>query len=421
MKLERLVFALLAFALFVTTAPASLLAHGERNQEPFLRMRTVQWYDVKFPEKREYEVNDTLEVSGKFRIHGDWPQVLEKPGEAAAFLGIAVPGPTFTREALDINGRAVPSSTSDILIGHDYDFRVVMKARRPGAAHIHPMLSIEGSGPIVGPGIDVNVTGSQDDYVKATEVMTGEKIENLETYNLTTVVTWHAFWIAVALSWALYWLARPLLIPRFIMVHNKEWDRLITPTDRKVGVVLLVSVISIVIGAYFYTEFKYPTTIPLQGGKSIVDNKPIDVPKVTVSVDRGEYYVPGRTLTVVMTVTNNADVPVRLGEFMSANLRFVDSSVPAAVAGVDSAYPADYALVGSLKVSDNSPIQPGETRAMEAVASDTAWERERLVGMLRSPDNSFGGLMFFFDDAGNRYIANVGGPILPNFQKASGE
>lgn len=405
--------AALALVVFVTAAPAALWAHGERNQEPFLRMRTVQWYDVKFPTAREFAVNDLIEITGKFRLHADWPQVVERPGEASVWLGIAVPGPTFTREALEINGKAMPLSTNNILIGYDYDFRVVMKARRPGESHIHPMLSIEGSGPIIGPGIFVSITGSQDDYVKKTVTMEGTEIENLETYNLSTVFGWHAFWMALALSWALYWLARPLLIPRFIMVQNKQFDRLITPTDRKVGTVLLVSVISVVIAGYFYTEMKYPVTIPLQGGKSVVDNKPLVDTKVTVSVDRGEYYVPGRTMTVLARVTNNSNAPVRLGEFMSANLRFIDSSVPAAVRTVDASYPGDYALVGSLKVENGALIQPGETRRIKAIASDSAWERERLVGMLRSPDNSFGGLMFFYSDSGERHITSVGGPILP--------
>ena len=36
--------AALAFTLVLDTAPAA--AHGERSQEPFLRMRTVNWYDT---------------------------------------------------------------------------------------------------------------------------------------------------------------------------------------------------------------------------------------------------------------------------------------------------------------------------------------------------------------------------------------
>jgi len=36
--------ATLALALIVDVSPVA--AHGERSQEPFLRMRTIQWYDM---------------------------------------------------------------------------------------------------------------------------------------------------------------------------------------------------------------------------------------------------------------------------------------------------------------------------------------------------------------------------------------
>ena len=38
-------------------------AHGERNQEPFLRMRTAHWYDVTWSADK-VKVNDEVEVRG---------------------------------------------------------------------------------------------------------------------------------------------------------------------------------------------------------------------------------------------------------------------------------------------------------------------------------------------------------------------
>ena len=53
--------AALAMGLMVDIQPAA--AHGERSQEPFLRMRTIQWYDMKWgPETTK--VNDFGPPSG---------------------------------------------------------------------------------------------------------------------------------------------------------------------------------------------------------------------------------------------------------------------------------------------------------------------------------------------------------------------
>jgi methane/ammonia monooxygenase subunit B len=68
-----------------------------------------------------------------------------------------------------------------------------------------------------------------------------------------------------------------------------------------------------------------------------------------------------------------------------------------------------------LKVSDDTPIAPGETRTVTLDATDAAWEIERLTALLSDPDNRVGGLIFFFDSDGKRAIDNVFGPIVPNF------
>jgi methane/ammonia monooxygenase subunit B len=49
------------------------------------------------------------------------------------------------------------------------------------------------------------------------------------------------------------------------------------------------------------------------------------------------------------------------------------------------------------------------------VAADVAWEAERLTSLMRYPDSSFGGLLFFYDSDGERHIANVYGTIVPTF------
>ena len=61
-------------------------AHGERSQEPFLRMRTIQWYDMKWgPETTK--VNDFATMTGKFHLAEDWPRAVGKPGRAFFNVG----------------------------------------------------------------------------------------------------------------------------------------------------------------------------------------------------------------------------------------------------------------------------------------------------------------------------------------------
>jgi len=53
--------ATLALSLMLDISPAA--AHGERSQEPFQRMRTIQWYDMKWgPETTK--VNDVATMTG---------------------------------------------------------------------------------------------------------------------------------------------------------------------------------------------------------------------------------------------------------------------------------------------------------------------------------------------------------------------
>jgi methane/ammonia monooxygenase subunit B len=120
-------------------------------------------------------------------------------------------------------------------------------------------------------------------------------------------------------------------------------------------------------------------------------------------------------MRITVEVTNNGQTPVQIGEFTTAGLRFVNHSVPAAMAGVDPTYPKDLVPPGGLKISDDTPIAPGETRTVTLDATDAAWEIERLTALLSDPDNRVGGLIFFFDSDGKRAIDNVFGPIVPNF------
>jgi methane/ammonia monooxygenase subunit B len=392
-------------------AASDARAHGERNQEPFLRMRTAQWYDVKWSAST-VNVNDEVTISGKVRLFPDWPSNLPRPD--TAFLGNGTPGPVFTRSESYLNGVPMIQSTK-LELGRDYEFKTVLKARIPGMHHVHPLLNVSGAGPILGPGNWIEITGQHADFRLPVTTLTGEHIDNLETYGLGTVYGWHALWIALGAFWLVWWLRRPLLIPRFLAVESGEEAGLITRTDKFLGAALGIGAVVIVVAAFLYTEDKYPRTIPLQAGKAVVEPLPVTGSLVKLKVLRANYDVPGRSMRIQLEVTNGGDHPVSLGEFTTAGLRFINRSVPAAVAGVDPSYPKDLVARTGIKLDSDAPVKPGETKVLNVDMTDAAWEVERLVSLVNDPDSRFGGLVFFFDENGNRSISEIMGPIVPTF------
>ncbi len=391
-------------AIFYTPAAS---AHGEKSQAAFMRMRTIHWFDLNWS-KDEVAVNDTMTISGKFHVFAGWPETVDKP--EVSFLNIGIPGPVFIRAGSWIGGQLVPRSVS-LELGNTYEFKVLLKARRPGDWHVHTMMNVQGGGPIIGPGKWVTITGSMGEFVNPVTTLTGETID-LEDYALDNVYFWHAFWYALGLAWLIFWIKRPMFIPRHIAVSSGKADTLISATDRKVAVAFGVGVLVIVAASMASTNEKYPVTTPLQAGL-LRGIKPLEMPEPTVSVkvEDATYRVPGRAMQMTLTITNNGDRPVRLGEFNTASVRFLDPDV----LEDESGYPDDLLAEEGLTVSDNSPIQPGETRTVNVTASDAAWEVYRLADLIYDPDSRFAGLLFFFDDEGNRQMVMVDAPLIPTF------
>jgi len=401
--------------LVLLSVAGSVLAHGERNQEPFLRMKTLHWYDIKWSVANEatVQVNDEVTMTGKVHFFTRWPDQINKP--TTIFLANATPGPVFLRVGTWLNGVPQIQSTGTEL-GRVYDFKVILKARIPGRHHVHPMINVQSAGGLVGPGIWITIAGNADDFVYSIETRTGVTIENLGTYGVENVVKWHLFWAVVAVFWLGWWIRRPLLVNRFLLVKDKNWSELITKTDLMVGAILIVFIITVLIVANQITKETYPRTVPLQGGKVEVNFVPNpEEGQVEVVNHTAEYYLPGRTVTIDATVTNNSDNAISLGEFTSANLRFVNKDLPAAMARVDAGYPQELIANKGLIINKPSPIQPGESRRIQIEATDVAWETERLSSLLNDPDSSYGALLFFYDTEGNRYTSEVYGQILPTF------
>ncbi len=382
-------------------------AHGEKSQAAFMRMRTIHWYDLNWSTD-EVKVNETMTLTGKFHVFAGWPETVDKP--EVSFLNIGIPGPVFIRAGSWVGGQLVPRSIS-LELGETYEFKVLLKARRPGDWHVHSMMNVQGGGPIIGPGKWVTITGSMSEFVNPVTTLTGETI-NLETYAIDEIVFWHAVWYAIGCAWLFIWVKRPMFIPRHIAVSSGKANTLISANDKKIAVAFGIGTIVLVAGAMGATNDKYPVTTPLQAGL-LRGIKPIEVPEsvVAVKVEDATYRVPGRAMQMTLTVTNNGDSAVRLGEFNTASVRFLAADVLEDETG----YPDDLLAEDGLTVSDNSPLAPGETRTISVVASDAAWEVYRLADLVYDPDSRFAGLLFFFDEDGNRSMSTVDAPLIPSF------
>jgi methane/ammonia monooxygenase subunit B len=413
MKLIKDKVAKLSFVALLVTVTAAMFyaptasAHGEKSQAAFMRMRTIHWFDLNWS-KDQVVVNDTMTISGKFHVFSGWPETVDKP--EISFLNIGIPGPVFIRQGSWIGGQLVPRSVT-LELGETYEFKVLLKARRPGDWHVHTMMNVKGGGPIIGPGKWVTVTGTMGSFVNPVTTLLGDTI-NLETYNLSNTYFWHAFWYALGLVWLGYWARKPMFVPRHIAVEAGKADSLITAGDRKVALGFAAGTIAIVAFGMSSTNAAYPVTTPLQAGL-LRNMKPIEMPATTVKVkvEDATYRVPGRAMQMTLTVTNNGDSSIRLGEFNTAGVRFLDSKVHVDETG----YPDDLLAEDGLTVSDNSALAPGQSRTIQVTASDAAWEVYRLADLIYDPDSRFAGLLFFFDEAGNRQMVTVDAPLIPTF------
>ena len=170
----------------------TVMAHGEKALEPFIRMRTIQWYDVHWS-KQAFNVNEEISVSGKFHVAEDWPIGVPKP--EASFLNISTPGPVLIRTERYLNGKPWTNSVA-LEPGGDYDFKVVLKGRLPGHYHIHPFFNLKDAGQVMGPGVWLDIAGDPSDFTNPAKIINGEVID-MESYGFANGVLWHrsgAYW-----------------------------------------------------------------------------------------------------------------------------------------------------------------------------------------------------------------------------------
>jgi len=388
------------------------LAHGERAQLASMRMRTVHWFDTKV-EPLNVKVGDIVTVTGKLVTSEWWPKHMPSI-EETVYLNIGVPGPTFLRLHSEVNGVPMMRSTA-FPLGKVYEYKTVLRARIAGRYHVHPILNVKDAGSLVDKGTWLEVAESDSDAPFVNEITTlpGDTI-NLETYGLKGVFTWHLIWIAMGVAYLVYWLGRKeLFIPRFIRIRELGDDRaneILTKRDFVASSLFFTATLALILGGYIWAELKYPITIPLQTG--LVDVEPIEIPTggLEVEVDHATYDLAGRSLNMQLKLTNNSDSPLRIGEFLTANIRFLNPDV-----NEGEIYEGEEMVSKDGLTVSVDTIQPGQTVDVELVASDALWEQYRMTGLIHDPDSRFAGMIFYYDEDGERYFQEVGGAVLPNF------
>lgn len=405
---------ILAFGLVATIAATTLpaatpaAAHGERSQQAFLRMRTFNWYDVKWS-KTELNINDEMELTGKVHVFSGWPQAVHKP--EVSFLNVGEPGPVLIRKGAFIGEMPVPRSFS-LDVGKDYEYKLVLKARRQGRYHVHVQINVQDGGPIVGPGQWINIKGDMKDFTNPVTLLDGSTID-LESYGINWTYTYHFLWMLAATVWILYWFMTKGIIVRYWWVKAGKANELIGPTEKKIGAGTLALVLLATLGFYAAANKEFPRTLPMQAGL-LTGISPIDQGPSTLHITYrgGSYTVPGRELRIKVRVHNTGTEAVKVGEFTTAGLRFLNPEVFT----TKPEFP-DYLLADrGLSVSDASPIAPGESKDLEVIVQDARFDIERLSDLAYDTDSQFGGLLFFFSPSGKRQGVEVGGPVIPRFQ-----
>ncbi len=298
-KLGSLALGVAALGVATAASVAPAAAHGEKSQQAFLRMRTLNWYDVAWS-KTTVNVNEEMILSGKVHVFSAWPQAVANP--RVSFLNAGEPGPVLVRTAQFIGEQFAPRSVS-LVPGNDYAFSINLRGRRAGRWHVHAQINVEGGGPIIGPGQWIEIKGDMKDFTDPVTLLDGTTVD-LEHYGISRVYWWHLPWLAVGAAWIFFWFVRKGIITAYLRVAEGKEDDAVNDDDRRIGAIALALTILATIVSYALTNSTFPRTIPLQAGLQ----KPLTPittegtagvgAGVTAELNGGVYKVPGRELTI---------------------------------------------------------------------------------------------------------------------------
>ncbi len=389
---------------------ADAAAHGEKSQPASLRMLTIHWYDTEIS-KTSVAVNETLALKGRFYVSNAWPKSLPKP--IIAFLHTASPAPGLMRLDIKING-ATQFKPSGFQSGKHYAYEIVLKGRVPSRSHVHVVLHVNDAGPLIGPGKWIEISGDLNDFNHRVKSITGAEF-NIETQGRDEDVTWYVIWVVLGILWVAYLvvLKGPILPPRAsrVIYLGKDSGQFYKRFDLLVGAVMLFATAGAVIGSYIWAVGNNPLSIPLQTGT--VDVEPLPDPQQTVGVKlkRAVYFIPGRSFQMEIEVTNDTNTPLRLGEFSTSYVRFINPNVLRNVKVNDP----DEAIALDGLIVEGGFIAPGETKTIRVKAEDSIWETERLSKLINTSDSRFSALMHFYTSAGQRMLTEITGLLIPSY------
>ena len=374
----------LSLCTLCTIVVPSVHAHGEHNLEPFIRMRGVTFFNVRFSHD-QLKVNETMTMTGKFRLMRAWPRMLTTP--ELSWIGILVPGPKLAVRERWINGRFIQNSFHTEL-GAIYDFKMVLQAREPGRYHIHPLVNLSDTGGLVGPAKWITVIRGDAPPSYTVEVPATGEIIDLEHFGFARIVGWHLVFGILGIAWLGYWAGRPIIVRYALLLEGVDEEQ-ITDKDRRVSVIFGAVLLVLVIGGLWVTNSGSPPTIPHQTG-SIWDLSGLPHPHaVQTKVKEFRYNTTQRALSIQVDATNNSDRPVLLRKFNTSYLTFINQNSQALYPEVQNEVPV-------MKVKPEGLIQPGETKALTLTMQDAVWETDRFIEF-DQPQITAAGVLVFTD------------------------
>jgi methane/ammonia monooxygenase subunit B len=137
----------------------------------------------------------------------------------------------------------------------------------------------------------------------------------------------------------------------------------------------------------------------------------VNTEAVVIDTVKAELNVSKRALKMTLKIRNHTEKPIEIGEFTTANARFINPNKVGQGQHLDSPLVAPEGL----SLDDAAPIQPGEERQVTLTAQDALWESQNLIGLINDADSRIGGLLFCYDGDGKRYISSIAGTVIPTF------
>lgn len=394
-------FALVIAAAAAASAvlPGAAFAHGERAQEGNLRTRTASFYHVQFSDTNLVQ-GDRMSITGRFYLPRAWPQGVAEPEIAA--LTVASPGPVVLMKDRRIDGEFVPQ-TIKLELGRSYGFRIDLAARRPGRYHIHPIISVKYAGPLIGPGMYVNITEAPAGGYAANNVtLNNGKTANLETFNVGNSLAWHLMFLLAGAGFLVYWFNRPLVQRMATLTTGVDPGDMVTSRDLKVTGAFAGLAIGLVVASAVYAGQKWPDGVPLQVRKDIPAG--IESGKLVTAKEDGpaHFTVADDTLAVKLKLRNTTRQTLTATEFVSGGFSF--RTTPGGN--------------GILKTATPITLAPGEAKNVQFSLVSKIWSEENLIPHTEV-EVAFGGILVFKAPDGSEQLAEVAAPILSDAGRAA--